>query len=283
MEKKILIPTNFSKYAWNALMYGLAIYKHQACTFFLFHSYHSQNFLGENISLLRESDEHTAKEKSEHGLDKLLKGLSFRKENPRHQFQTISYQGSLMEGLQETVDTHGIDLIMMGAAGESAAINSAYDNSISKVIEKIENCPVLVIPENNQLRDDSFREIVFPTNFRNAFKLRELTALLDISNFLGAAVRVLYIDTDNKGLTEEQRFHKENLASLFSDIEYSFHTLTKTNITTGVHLFIESRESELLALYKRKQGFFSKLFNQAVIEEVDFSTRVPILILKEMQ
>lgn len=282
MEKKILIPTNFSKYAWNALMYGLAIYKKQACTFFLFNSYHSQNFLGENISRLNESGGATAQQKSEHGLDKLLKGLSFRKENPGHQFQTISYQGNLTEGLQEAVDTHGIDLILIGAPGDSAAIHTAYDNNISKLIEKIENCPILVIPETIQLSGDKEREIVFPTNFRNGFKMRELTALIDISNFLNAAVRVLYINSDNKGMTEEQRSQKENLASLLSDIEHSFHTLTKTNVTTGVHLFIESRESDLLALYKRKQGFFSKLFNQAVIEEVDFNTHVPILILKEL-
>ncbi|MCG9970362.1 universal stress protein [Christiangramia crocea] len=282
MEKKILIPTNFSKYAWNALIYGLAIYKNQACSFFLFNSYASQHFLGENISILKESEGHTAKEKSEHGLDKLLKGLSFRKENPRHQFETISYNGSLTEGLQEAVDTHGIDLILMGAPGDNAAINSAYDNSITKVIEKIENCPVLVIPELIQLSKDFKREIVFPTNFRNGFKLRELKALIDISDFLNAAVRVLYIDTDNKGMTDEQKAQKENLASLFSDIECSFHTLTKANVTTAVHLFIESRDSDLLALYKRKQGFFSKLFNQTLIEEVDFHASVPILILKEM-
>lgn len=281
MEKKVLIPTNFTKYAWNALMYGLSLYKSQPCIFYIFHAYSSQNFLSENIPMLKEGSEEE-KEKSRHGLEKLLKGLSFRRENPRHQFETISFQGNLTEGLQEAVDTHGIDLLLMGAPGDSAAINSAYDNSISRVIEKIENCPVLVIPETIQLSGNRKREIVFPTNFRNAYKLRELTALIDISQFLNAPVRALYINYDNKKMTEEQQAHKEILASLLADTDYSFHALTKTSVTTGVHLFIESRESDLLALYKRKQGFFSKLFNQAVIEDVDFNTKVPILILKEM-
>lgn len=281
MEKKVLIPTNFTKYAWNALMYGLSLYKRQPCTFYLFHAYSSQNFLSENIPILKDGSENE-KENSRLGLERILKGLSFRKENPRHQFQSISYQGSLLEGIQEAVDTHGIDLILMGAAGKTASINTAYDNNISRVIEKIENCPVLVIPESLQLIDEPVREIVFPTNFRNNYKLRELTALIDISEFLNAPVRVLYINQDNKKYTEEQEEHKENLKSLLAETGHSFHTLTKTSLTTGVHLFIESRESDLLALYKRKQGFFSKLFNHAAIEEVDFSTNVPILILKEM-
>ncbi|TBW26402.1 universal stress protein [Gramella sp. KN1008] len=281
MEKKILIPTNFSKHAWNALIYGMSMYKTQPCRFFLFNSFSARSLLGENISLMKEG-EGSAKEKSEHNLDKLLKGLSFRKENPGHQFEIISHQGSLTEGVQEAVDTHGIDLILMGAAGESAPINSAYDNTISKVIEKIENCPVLVVPEKIQLSGDMEREIVFPTNLRNGFKLRELTSLIDISRFLNAGIRVVYIDTDNKGMTEEQLAQKENLSTLLSGSEFSFHKLTKTNVTTGVHLFIESRESDLLALYKRRQGFFQKLFSQTVVEEVDFNIRVPILILKEM-
>lgn len=281
MEKKILIPTNFTKYAWNALMYGLSLYRRQPCTFYLFHTYSSQNFLSENIPMLKEGSE-DEKEKSRLGLERILKGLSFRKENPRHNFQSISHQGNLQEGIQEAVDTHGIDLIIMGAAGETASINTAFDNNISKVIEKVENCPVLVVPENLQLIEEPLREIVFPTNFRNNYKLRELTALIDLSEFLNAPVRVLYINQDNKKLSSEQEEHKHNLDSLLAETGHSFHSLTKTSVTTGVHLFIESRESDLLALYKRKQGFFSKLFNQAVIEDVDFHTKVPILILKEM-
>ncbi|MCP9199949.1 universal stress protein [Gramella sp. GC03-9] len=281
MEKKILVPTNFSKHAWNALIYGLAIYRKEACTFYILNAFGSANFLGDNLSILKD-EENDPEKLATHGLDKLMKGLSFRKENPKHNFETIAHDGSLTEGVQEAVDTHGIDLILLGAIGDSAAVNVAYDNAISRIIDKVENCPILVVPESIQLIDEPEREIVFPTNFRSPYKLRELSALIDLSSYLNASVRVLYINVDNKKMTEEQEAQKENLAGLLSDIEFSFHNLTKTSVTTGVHLFIESRESDLLALYKRKQGFFSKLFSKAVIEEVDFNTKVPILILKEM-
>lgn len=281
MEKKVLIPTNFTKHAWNALMYALSLYRSEACTFYLFHSYNPRNVLGDNISLVKDND-NSAEERSEQGLDKLLKGLSFRKENPGHQFITISHKGSLTEGIQDAIDAHGIDLILMGTIGESAPINLAYDNSVSRVIEKIENCPVLVIPEKIQLSGNMKREIVLPTNFRNGFKLKELSCLIDISKFLNAGIRLLYIDTDNKGMSEKQEVNKENLSTLLEGADFSFHKLTKTNITTGVHLFIESRESDMLALYKRRKGFFQKLFSHRLVEEVEFNAPVPVLVLKEM-
>lgn len=283
MEKKILIPTSFSKHAWNALIYGLNVYKKQACTFYLLNAYTSQGFLGENISILKEEEENDPASRSRKGLERILNGLSFRKENPRHNFEIISHKGNLADGIQEAVDGKGIDLIVMGAAGDTAAINSAYNNNISRVLDHVDNAPTLVIPESMQFQEDESREIVFPTNFRNAYKLRELQALIDLSESFNAAIRVLYINTDNKKLSEEQETNKENLGRLLSDTHFSFHTLTRTSPSSGVHLFIESRDSDLLALYKRKQGFFSKLFNQAAaIDEIDFNTKVPILVLKEI-
>lgn len=283
MEKKILIPTNFSKHAWNALIYGLSVYKKQPCTFYLFNSYSTQGFLGENIAILKDDQEENPETRSRKGLERILNGLSFRKENSKHNFEMISHRGSLAEGLQEAVDSKGIDLIIMGAAGDSAGINSASTTSVSRILDHVENVPFLVIPETEQFEVTERKEIVFPTNFRNSYKLRELQSIIDLAEFFNAAIRVLYINTDNKKLTEEQEINRENLGNLLQGSNYSFHTLTRTSPSTGVHLFIESRESSLLALYKRKQGFFSKLFNQAAaIDEVDFNTKVPILVLKEI-
>tara|TARA_B000000441_G_C21599482_1_gene264949 strand:- start:344 stop:463 length:120 start_codon:yes stop_codon:yes gene_type:complete len=38
----------------------------------------------------------------------------------------------------------------------------------------------------------------------------------------------------------------------------------------------------MLALYKRKQGFFSKLFLQSKGDGIEFDHSVPVLLLKEL-
>lgn len=282
MEKKILIPTNFSKHSWNSLVFALNLYKKTPCTFYLINAYNSPGFLNETLPLHRkELEENPEKENSEHGLDRIMKGLSFRQENPKHHFETISYQGNLVEGIQENIEKLGIDLIILGAPGDSAGINAAYDNKISKITEEIEKCPLLVIPEAYEPKEAPGREIVFPSNFRIPFKQKELDALIELSQHLEAAVRVLYINSENKPLSQEQKENKNELVKLLEPIECSFHTLTQTTATTGVHLFLQSRESEILALYQRKQGFFSRLFSKAALDELDFDPKVPVLILKE--
>ncbi len=282
MEKKILIPTNFSKHAWNALIFAMTLYKRFPCTFYLINTYQNQGFLSEAIPLVKsEDDVPSPKETSEKGLERIMKGLSFRKENPKHHFETISFQGNLVNGIQEAVDKHGIDLIVLGAQGDSVSIHTAED--ISKVSEDVEQCPILVIPGTYEFTAQPNPEIVFPSNFRIPFKQKELEALIVFSKSLGASIRVLYINSDSKKLSEEQKAHKAELAKYLSEIDHSFHTLTQTTPATGVHLFIESRESNFLALYQRKQGFFSRLFNKNVMQEVNFDPKLPVLILKEIQ
>ncbi|MCH4824234.1 universal stress protein [Gramella lutea] len=284
MEKKILVPTNFSKHSWNALIFAMNLYKKHACTFYLINVYHSQNFLSDAIALGKEKEQKENEEQvSKKGLERMMKGLDFRKENQKHQFKTISYKGGLKDGIQETVEKYGVELIVLGAAGEIAGINSINDSSISKISEEIEECPIMVVPEKYELKTNKLLELVFPSNFRIPFKKKELTPLIELSLQLGASIRVLYINSEGKKLTEEQEKIKAELSGHLEEIDFSFHTLTQTSPSTGVHLFIESRESDLLALYQRKQGFFSKLFRSNRSNEINFDPKLPVLVLKEVQ
>ncbi len=281
MEKKILIPTNFTKHAWNTLVYALNLYKNIPCTFFILNVYE----VPARISLSRNQNTElkAAKAESEKGLQKILQGLNFRKENEKHQFETISRNQNLTEAMQECIDTYNIDLILMVSRGENVSINAAFENEISEVTEKVEDCPFLILPEQIQELPEYNREIVFPTNYKFPFKNKEVSVLIDMTINLNASIRILYIDSNSRPLTKKQEQNKETLKTYFADVDFSFHRLTQTTVTTGVHLFIESRDSNFLALYKRKQGFFSKLFSQRFKEDIDFNPKVPVLILKELK
>ena len=281
MEKKILVPTNFSKHSWSALIFCMKLYKNYACTFYLINAYSSRGSLSEAMSLHKEDEEQSNQSVSEKGLERIMQGLSFRKENPKHQFEQISYEGNLEEGIQEYVDKLGINIIIVGSPGNTAGINTAENNKISKITEKTKSCPVLVIPEEYETAVDPNLEIVFPTNLRMSFKQSDLDPLIELAQNTTCSIRILYINTDSKPLSKEQEKNKAELVGHLNRVNHSFHMLTKTTPTTGVHLFIESRESDFLALYQRKQGFFSRLFNKAAIEDIDFDPKLPVLILKE--
>lgn len=283
MEKKILVPTNFTKHSWSALIFAMKLFNKFPCTFYLINVYSSRGSLSEAMSIHKEDDEETNASVSEKGLARIMQGLNFRKENQKHKFEQISFDGSLVEGIQEQVNKLGIDMIIVGSPGDTAGINTAENNKISKITEKIKECPVLVIPEKYETAVDPNLEIVFPTNLRKPFKPSELEHLIELAQNTECSIRVLYINTEGKALSTEQEKNKEDLLKQLAKVNTSYHMLTKTSPTTGVHLFIESRESDFLALYQRKQGFFGKIFNKAAIEDIDFDPKLPVLILKEIR
>lgn len=280
--KNILLPTDFSRNAWNALAYALTLYKNTPCTFYILNAFEVTT--SENIVKFKSGSKafDAAKEESEQGLARFLKGIRFRAENSKHQFHTISTQGDLLEAVQDCIDKKNIDLVIMGKNG-SDKTPRIYGNHTTELMEKVQNCPVLVIPENSILMENSIQEIVFTTNFKYSFVKKELSALIDISKRFNAAIRILYIEEEKKEFTKEQVKNKESLKEHLSGQEFSFHTLTKVTVPAGIHSFIESRDSNLLALYKRKKGFFSKLFSPSFVENSDFDPKTPVLILKESE
>jgi hypothetical protein len=136
-----------------------------------------------------------------------------------------------------------------------------------------------VIPETSKFNQKEFSEIVFPTPFNNSYKSSELKTIIALARLTHATIRVLEIQESNGTLNQKQLANKEDLRDLLQGVNFTFHTLNQTTISTGIRLFIQSRDSNMLSLYRRKQGFFARLFNQSMEKDIDFDPSVPVLLL----
>lgn len=90
--KKILIPTDFSNNALNAINYAAHLFKDQECAFYLLNAY---KITVHNRSELIMADPETltfqkGKIKSEDGLAKLVEMLDYRDQNKKHNCFVIS-------------------------------------------------------------------------------------------------------------------------------------------------------------------------------------------------
>ena len=281
MKKHILIPTDFSKNAWNALNYAIALYKEEECTFYLLNAYQLYHFTTESIIVPEpgEKSYEEAKATSEKGLEKLLDGLQSSMDNPNHKFEMVSIYNNVLKAVKETIKSKEINLIIMGTKGEGNPMNVLYGSNAVTIIENVRKCPIMVIPEISQMPNEP-GEIVFATNFKYYYKRRELTPMIDIAGRLKAPIRILFVNGEGK-LTDEQENNKEILTDYLEGIDYSFHTLTHLSTAPGIHAFMESRSSMILALYHRKHGFFKSFFTTSLVKELSEAPQFPILILQE--
>ncbi len=280
--RKVLIPTDFSRNAWDAIAYAVDLFKNEPCEFYILNVYSLADFATDNLMVpqLDASLVDTFRENSEKGLKKILQRLSFRDESDMHSYVTLSQQNDLIVALKEIVELKDIGLIVMGTKGSTDAINISFGSNTVTVMEKIRNCPVLAIPKGTIYT--SVSEIVFPTSFKTHFKKRELVYLIDIAKITNAPIRILHIGEEDN-LNKEQLNYKLLLEEYFEILEYSFHFIESKSINEGVELFIQSRDSGMVAFINKKHTFFSTLFSKPLVKELGLNAKIPILALHDFR
>ncbi|AOW20669.1 universal stress protein [Urechidicola croceus] len=283
MKKKILLPTDFSKNSWNAVTYALKLYADDECDFYLLNAFNATGYLIESMMIPEpgEPKYEDAKLKSEQGLSKLMDMIKFRDdENPKHNFYTISNYNNPLGAIEHIVEKKDIEMIVMGTKGETSSNKVFFGSHAIDVMEKIRNCPVLVIPENVVFKP--LKEIVFPTSYKTHFKRRELIHLIDLTKKFNASIRILHISEEDE-LDKNQEERRKMLEEYFEGFSFSFHTLTNIKVQTAINCFVESRNSDLVAFINKKHAFFGSLITKPLVKSIGYQSDVPILVMHDLR
>ena len=282
MRRKILLPTDFSKNAENAIRYAVELYKNEECDFYILNVFYTMGYATDNIMApeIGEIAYKSAKETSENGLKKTLKKL--QKNNlSRHHFFTISKFNSLLNSIDEIVEKENIDLIIMGTQGATNAIDIIFGSNTVMVMEKERDCPVLAIP--SEVEFSKPKEIVFPTSYNTHYKKRELKHLVEIAANNKAAIRVLHIEKEKfHKLDATQKINKELLEEYFEGLDYSFHTLYNVEVQAALDCFVQSRDSDMIAFINKKHGFIDTIFTRHLVQELGYKSKVPVLTMHDL-
>ncbi len=282
MRRKILLPTDFSKNAWHAIKYGLELYKNDNCDFYILNVFSTTgNIMESLINLEYGSVLHKkAKEKSKNGLKKVIDMLRLHKyNNPKHHFEAISVLNNPLESIKSIVDKKDIEMIVMGTKGSTNSRHLVYGSMAIYVMEKVRNCSVITIPEN--AKKIVPKEIVFSTDYKTPYKRRELNSLIDIAKKCEAKIAILHILEKDK-LDKNQEGNKKMLEEIFEETPYEFHELSNHSIETAIDIFVESRDSDMVAFINKKHTFFGSALTQPLVKGITYNSGVPILVMHNL-
>tara|TARA_R110002111_G_scaffold77451_2_gene123086 strand:+ start:3237 stop:4091 length:855 start_codon:yes stop_codon:yes gene_type:complete len=283
MKHKILLPTDFSKNAWHAISFALELYKKDQCDFYILNVFSTTSHIVDSLMNMEPGSEmyETAKLDSENGLAKVLDMLVFKdSKNPKHHFKTISTFNNVVEAIKNIVEEKDIEMIIMGTKGETNYKKIVYGSTAINVMEKVRNCPIIVVPE---LAKHSLpKEIVFPTSYKTHLKRRELNYLTELAENCNASIRILHVSEEDK-LDKKQLNNKKLLEEYFENIDYSFHALSAIDIPTAINCFVESRGSDMVAFINKKHTFFSSILSNPLVKEMGYNSRVPLMAMHDLR
>ncbi len=283
MKRNILLPTDFSKQAWYAILYAIALYKHESCNFYILNAFSAPSNIMKTLLDMEPGSElyEIAKAESETGLAKVLDMIAFRDyKNTRHHFIPITLFNHPVEAIKTVVEEKDIEMIVMGTRGETNSKKVVYGSVALNVMEKVRNCPVIAVPL--EAKHNLPKEIVFPTSYNTHYKKRELNTLVSIAKTCHANICVLHV-TKESSLSPQQLENQKLLKDIFEDVNYTFHQLRRLEIPEAINCFIESRDSDMVAFINKKHNFFESMLSQPLVKEIAFHSTVPILVMHDVR
>ncbi len=278
--RRILVPTDFSDNAWNAIRYALELFKNEKCTFYLLHvnPIPPYSAAGSSVRTTTAVLKDAMIKDSKVGLKKLVQQIKAYSDNRNHTFVSTALYDYFVDTVKREVQDKKIDLIVMGTKGASGLKRVTVGSNTGDVITKVK-CPLLAVPENATYKIP--KEIAFPTDYHIAYDMNVLDTLIKMVRMNDATLRIVHISKKGEDLSEEQMEHKDFLHDYLRGVDHSFHSLTGTRLEAAIQCFVESRDIDLVAMVAKNLNFFQRILFKPAVEEISYHTDIPFLVLHE--
>ena len=284
MIRNILVPTDFSNDAYNALFYATQLYKNQKCTFHILHAYDRKSHFKEEFrsgKATKKLQEFLSDRTAECLRETYHKIMGDTDKNPLHQFISVPKNDSLEKAVKGYMALNPIDLIVMGTKGRTGAMDIFLGSNTIQMVKSKIDCPVLCIPK--QIDYHPISQLGYITSFKHSLDKFTLSIVKSLSVSCEAALHIVHI-CDNENRSSSQEKNKAYLSDYFKDTCLRFHTIPyKRSKAKTVAEFAKTHQIDLMAMCYYPHFFLEKLFREPVILDLSIYTEIPLLILPSLE
>jgi nucleotide-binding universal stress UspA family protein len=276
--RKIVIPTDFSENAFNALKYAVELFKYELSEFYILHAYADEVYSHEALlseDLFEELKNNTLSNSNKE-LESILLQIQKISPNPRHSFKTIAAFGILVDEVNDLVNKENADVMVMGTLGKTDNRKITYGSNTLQVIKYVQ-CPVLCIPVNYEFEKPD--NVLFPSNFRIPYQRRELKLIAELVRTYCGAIHLLYISKfplDSYRQKDNQLFLKEQ----FHEINFQCHREEEDFGVEAIQKYIADKDIDMLVMVNSHHTYLESILNRSTIDQIGLHPRIPFLVLQ---
>lgn len=273
MNKKILVPTDFSEPFKSALKYAMAFahYVGAEDIYLLNSAYVPVNPADSLVSVSK-----VMMEDSEKMFEELKAEISNMPEAEGLRFHTRVLVDDLVSAIKiYSKDVH-FDYIVMGTKGASGIEEFLFGTNAADVLEN-SDVPVLVVPEYNKFKKP--QHIVLASDLKDVNDLSVLEPLKNLAIASEAKVVILHISRD-KTLSDVEETQKAKLKDYFHGLEVHFQVIHSENIYAGIEMYMVDQVPDIVAVLSRKHGFFESIFSESISKKIAHRSIIPTLSMR---
>jgi nucleotide-binding universal stress UspA family protein len=271
--KTILVPTDFSENANNALDYAIELAKREDAKIILLHAFHvtyiypdiPMQYLTEQMQSLEEIT------------NRELKLLCEKVEKSGELTCEFYNKESLaVDFILDTIEKKKPDLVVMGTAGASGFKEMIIGSNTAKIVEKAK-CPVIAVPE--KVLFSPIKNITYATNY-NLTDIYALEKLVDIAKLFNAKITLLHVCYDVFTHDTEDDFMNIFKDKVKKDINYDkleFKLIYGKDLIDVLEDYIKQESPDLISMSSHYKNLFDKLFGSNSTKKMAYHTKVPLL------
>jgi nucleotide-binding universal stress UspA family protein len=277
--KKILIPTDLSQNAGNAVRYALNFCKNLPAELIFLHASHPMLDLPDTSLEFYDpivfQDEKEQLNFVRANLNKLFEEEKIVQE--KLNFSIELRIGFAADEIVSVAKEFNCDLIIMGTQG-ATGLSKLFIGSITYSVIKKTEIPVLAIPSNYSYK--AIDKIVFATDYEGISNKKTLAPLFDIANVFDAKILMFHAIEA-----------KEPIAAYIEELqvwktEKNFHHVKHTNsigncedVTQGIIEFSDENDASIIAMIPHSYNFFQNLIHKSKTKEIALESKLPLLVL----
>lgn len=269
--KKILVPTDYSECADNAIDVAKAIALKSGAELFIIHL---EEVVPEVAHVLHQS----AKEDNPHHIGHARYQLQKRVdlvEQEGLKAKAVFVPNEGREAIEDYIKPYQIDFMVMGSHG-AKGIKSIIGSNTQKVIRK-SSVPVLVVKRPN--KNFNPKKILFASTFREdvSKRLQEVVAFARLWN---AELDLVFLNLLSH-LIEENEAKRIMAKQMESSpgIPFTLNISETNDEEWGISKFATLVESDLIAVVYDTHTGFNRLFNSSVAEALVNHQEIPVLVM----
>lgn len=275
---RILVPTDFSENAKNALHYAYHLARVNNARIHLFHTYHIPYIHAEMPAGMYQTAINEAEQEAKDNMEELVKEVLKKDTGEAVNFEYDCKLGFAVEEILNHAEEKDVDMILMGTQGVSGLADVIFGSITSSVVDKAE-CPVLAIPENCTYEKTD--NIAFATSYDKS-DLHALKKLVDFASPFNATIKVVHVNEE--GETIEKQQEEDFKQGIKGEIDYKhleFEVCEANDVAEGINKYVDDHDIDLIAVMKKKRSMFQNLFHRSITRKMAFHAKVPLLAFHE--
>jgi len=277
--KKILVPTDFSEQAENALKVAAQVARNHNCEIYLLHMLElpldlinpadndsTSNDLPESIFFMK-----LAHQKFNNIMKKdYLDGVKVH--------ETVEFHEAF-DGIMEISNKHDCDLIIMGSSGSKGAKDLFIGSNTEKVVRH-SNIPVLVL--KNKFENFQVNNVMYATNLATETTNSFLKAKEFADNFK-ASIEIVFINTSKKFKTSDEiekrkEIYYDQLGITEDDVP--FVVRNDHNTENGIVNYAKKRKFDIISIGTHGRKGISRFINGSLSEDLVNHVKIPVVTFK---